>query len=124
MSRAVLDGPGVLRRFSSTFTVTRYAAGTFVNGNYTGPSGSPVTPTPTGTVTNPNGAERKLLPDGVRVEDVIVLHTGQQLQVMDPDSSSSGDLIGYKGHQYRVFKVAPWDEHGRFWLSMAVRLNP
>lgn len=124
MSRRILDGPNLLRRFQSAFSVVRYASGTYVNGHYTGPAGSPATLSMTGSVLNPTGAERKLLPDGVRVEDVIVLYTDQQLKVMDPSLASSGDKVSYKGNTYRVFSVAPWDEHGGFWKSMAVRLNP
>lgn len=126
MSRTVLDGPKVLKRFQSTFTVQRGSAGfvgTLVDGNYTLQSGTPQIFIFTGTVTSLKGSEAKMLPDGVRVHDTIVIHVANRLFETDPMILRLGDKVVYNGYLYRVFSVEPWNEFGKFWKAMAERLN-
>ena len=94
---------------TGTYTVTRVANGTTVLGRYTvgGTSTFPIV-----AAVQPLGARVMIvLPEGVRADDVRLVHTVTPLHTRD--NSGEADSISIGGETYYVWQVSgPWTIRG------------
>ena len=55
----------------------------------------------------------KMLPEGIRLDNVIVLYSRDEIATADAKSTES-DLVQWNGGWYRVFKVRHWEAYGYY----------
>ena len=90
----------------STLTGTRFAPGSYVNGKWVEGLGTPITIS--GTVQPVPGSILQTLPEGKRELDLKLLVTDSPLNITDPMTGISGDIIVIEGSNWQVESVQPW----------------
>lgn len=101
---------------TGSYTRTRYAAGTTVDGLYT--AGAASTATIDASVQPVRGAELQSLPEGRHADDSRVVYTESELRV-----SPVPDRVTIGGEAFEVFKVEPWTAHGvTYYRALVSRL--
>lgn len=88
----------------------RVAAGSYVNGRWVDGAADPAVPLTNTTVLAISAKEREELPEALRHDDMRVVHTRTELRVHTDDTV--GDIIEYKGRDYKVLKVKERFEGG------------
>ena len=91
---------------SASFTRTRYAASTVVNGEPV--AGATTTTTITGSVQPLTGREVERLPEGVRQRVTLKIYTTAELRAADPTTSPKrrGDEVTVDGEVFEVTEVS------------------
>ena len=100
--------------FAQPFQVER-ATGSFDEGEWV-----PTAPTilyRAGIVQPASKDQLAVLPEGSRLNNVIVVYCGQELHCDDADSQRS-DVIVWHGRPYRVMAAKHWADHG-YWQVWA-----
>lgn len=98
------------------YTVTRFAAGTIVNGNYTKGASSSV---PIRANVLPFTSTTKVLPEGRHAEDTRVILTASELRVAAPGGDA--DIITIGGAAFEVFEVNGFPGH---YEALAGKMQP
>lgn len=84
--------------FRLPVTITRTAAGSYVNGVFT--AGSTSTINITASIQPVNGEDMKPLPEGRRVDDFVKVYTDADLQVSD--TGKQPDRLTWRGKVYEA----------------------
>lgn len=111
---------------TGTYTVTRRAEGTFVDGIYV-PNGSPTTFTIRGVIQPAREIQRVTGGRDMRereqnqyVDDVQIIHTDTEIYTRRPGYDP--DQITHDGSQWIVLRVERWDIGGvTFWMGVITR---
>lgn len=97
----------IARNLTGTYTVTRYAAGTWTSGVFTKGSGSTVSVA--GAVQPVSGREFQALPEGRRANEVRVFFTATALLT---EGATPADVVSIGGESWEVFHVETWTGRG------------
>lgn len=101
---------------TGTYTVTRRAVGTMVDGIYSGGGATTTFAMPavvepaTGLQRVVGGYEMRSDNDGQRTNDIQVIYTRTELYTRRP--THEADLVTIGGRQYTVFRVEAWNLSG------------
>ncbi len=115
------DFSSTIARFSSPYTVTRFAAQSFTNGILQANSGTPL---PIDAMIAPaNGRDLERLPEGTRVSDVIQVFTVTELVCLDEVAKKPADTIAYKGKVYQVEHEDDWEVLGNYHKYVARKVG-
>jgi hypothetical protein len=102
-----------------TFTVTRYAAGTYTEGGYV--AGTTSTFSIKASVQPVKGQELMRLPEGERLRDYLAVYTDTQLRSLQDDKAP--DRISIEGYTYEVVAVDDWMTEGGYVKALVARVN-
>ncbi len=113
---------GVVDSFamSGTLSVTRRAAGTVSNGIYAAGSTTPLSLV--ATVHPADGRTVKLLPEGHRSREAIVIFTKDALRGVQDPAGAPADLVSYSGVTYEVQVVENWSGPAAYYRSIATKV--
>jgi hypothetical protein len=87
-------------------TITRFAAGSYVNGLWVEGSSSQLTVS--GTVQPVPGSILQTLPEGKRDRDMKLFICDSELFITNPDTGTSGDLVSIEGENWQVDSLQSW----------------
>lgn len=109
-------GGAINRLATGTFTITRPAASSYVNGRAA--SGAPSTFQIVAVLVPLTGRELMSLPEGERSKERIAFLTRSQEIRTTSAGGATSDVITYKGVAYEIEKVETWDA-GEYWRCVA-----
>jgi len=109
----------VARFATGIYQVTRRPKGQYVQGRLV--TVTPSTLLVSACVQPASGRQLQRLPDGMRLSETISIWSEVELFVKT--ATSDPDLIEYRGNKYEVQISHPWDEHGNFFESVAVKVG-
>lgn len=89
--------------FRKPYTITRKAAGSYVNGLFV--AGSPSTLTIQASIQPVSGEDLKPLPEGRRLDDYIKVYTDSNLQMLQESTGKQPDQLTWRGHTYECISV-------------------
>ena len=84
--------------FRKPQSITRHAAGSYVNGLFV--AGSPSTITIQASIQPATGEDIKALPEGRRLDDYVKVYTDADLQVLEEVNGLQPDKLTWRGHTY------------------------
>ena len=68
--------------------------------------------------------QMQVLPESVRNRDGLLIHSIQELQIVDSTTGTTGDLLSYNGRNYRVMAIGTWDagtlDHFQYLAVLAI----
>jgi hypothetical protein len=99
---------GLIDRFGAAYTVRRRNPGSYVDGDWV-PSGTYTDYEMIASIQPINGRELEILPEGQRTKEAVRIYTKFGLQQAVEQQNVKGDLVSYRGRQYEVHKVEPWE---------------
>ena len=115
------DLSDVVGQFATgSYVVTRRTT-TIVNGRRS-VSGSPTTVTITGSVQPVDGDKVKALPEGVRLEDTLVLYTPTALQI-GGSTTLEPDVVAANGGNYRLLSRLEWAAAGGYYKYLMAKVR-
>jgi hypothetical protein len=120
-----LDAARIIPRFRAptSLTVKRKSTGTFTKGRYT-PAGSETTFTVENASVQPlAGKELLQLAEGFRTKEVKKVYSPVELRTADAEAGHEADRVVYKGETYEVHDAVDWDEHGKYWKCLIVKVG-
>lgn len=98
----------VLARLKTgTYTLTRRAAGSYVDGRFVDGASSTITGVVASVQPFPD-RERRNLPEGIQTADARVFFTETPVQVADDTAKVPGDRVAIGGENFEAIKVEPW----------------
>jgi hypothetical protein len=97
-------------QFVTALTVTRYAAGDWVDGRYL--DASTATVTAQASVQPIRGRELLMLPEGWRTREPVQVYTETELLTVDEAAGTKPDQFAFGGRTYEVHRVEAWPYHG------------
>jgi hypothetical protein len=118
----IVDVTGAIEALESgtAYTVTRYAAGSYVNGRYVRGAASTFT---IAASIQPAGEHDVLrLPEGLRDRKTIAIFTTTPLQHASEDAAVS-DRITYLGEVFEVSSIDEWNETGGYNKALATKVQ-
>jgi hypothetical protein len=114
----------VIERWAKTYTFTRQGAGSYVNSRWVdGAAAAPVSFR--ASVQEITGFALAQLPEGERNKRPIWIYTDTQLQIVNTDTQTKGDIVNYLGFLYEVQVLEDWSQRVRypFFQYRAIRLE-
>lgn len=99
------------------YVVTRFGASTYVNGIAQPPH--PTTLSIEALIVPIDIKELQRLPEGERSIGTIRIFSLEELRLANVATGTIADRITYRGVQYEVECVEPWDEIAGFWRASA-----
>lgn len=117
---SVVDDPD----FAQAFTITRSSGGSWQAGIWT----NATTALPGFGVIQPiTPEELKQIPEGDRVEGMITFHSSAPIyethtQSITDTNAGISDVIRWNGQNYRIIKVAPWQDFG-YYKAFGARMS-
>lgn len=105
---------------SGTYTVTRYGAGSYVEGEHT--EGTASTFDIKASVQPMSGRELMKLPEGERTQDNLVVLTASELRTRE--GTAQADRLSIDGATYEVLGVEDWYSEGGFYRAHVRRVTP
>lgn len=120
---AVMDiGGGLVGSLKTPdLLVTRRTAGAITNGIAAAPSEA--TFTIEAVVQPVTGRELQSLPEGMRTEQVVSIHTTSSLRTANEAGGLLPDHIDWQGATYQVRRVEDWSDQGGYYLAHATRVE-
>lgn len=120
---SVIDLSSVITSLAShvSLPVKRPAAGSFVAGRYV--EVAPVALTVLASVQPLTGEDLEVLPEAERTSDAIEIFSIAELFPVNHTLNKLGDLVTYRGRDYRVRNVEQWDVNGNYFRSVATRVG-
>ena len=117
----LMDFADTLSRMGETYTLKAGAAGSVVDGHHVPGAGAETTVT---AVVQPiEGEELQRLPEGWRVDEVLVAFTSTQVQGLDEATGRGPDVLVVDGDEYQVERVEPWVKLGNFYRVLLRRVD-
>lgn len=112
--------PNIERFMTGTYSVSRRGARTLTKGR------ADAAPTPTtlsidASVQQATGRDLQVAPEGNWTGDTIKIYTATELLVQD--ATHEADLVTYKGATYEVRTCGRYDDLGKFFKALAVRVS-
>ena len=114
--------------FSKTYQVRQQDPSNYDDdsGEYTTPTENPISIK--ATIQRLSAKERLLLPETERTSQTLKVYTAATLNIGENVNSTKGDILEYKGEDYRITNLEDWDdfnenglEHFRY---QATRIDP
>ena len=103
-----MTATALITNFGQTVTVTRYAAGSYVNGTYV--SGAISTFSAIMSVQPMTGRELLNLPEAQRTRNIVKGYCPTQLYTAQQSASKKADLVTVGTKTYEVQNVEHWQE--------------
>lgn len=106
---------------TGTYTVTRYATGSYTAGRWA--PGAPSTLNIDACIQPLTGRDLKILPEGRRADETLVLYTKTLLRV--PSQGGGADQVSISGVMYEVIHVETWSSAiaDTYYRVLAARVN-
>ena len=121
-----MSAGALIARFGKPLTVTRYAAGSYSNGNYV--NGATSTFSIIMSVQPINGRELIYLPEGQRTRQFLTGYTETLLQTANQEAGTKADVVAYNGRNYEVQRVEYWESTGNtiqtYCKDLLAEMNP
>jgi len=118
-----LNAARILPRFRTSITVKRKATGVYTKGRYV-PVGSDTTIVEANASLQPlQPKDLEMLPEGFRTKQAVKIFCPVLLRTGDPEAGQEADRIEYGGETYEVHAVNDWNDHGRYWEAIAVKVG-
>lgn len=105
-----MSASDLINDFGSTVTVTRFAAGAYVNGEYV--AGATSTFTTIMSIQPMSGRELLNLPEAQRTRQYAKGFASVELFTVQTSPSKRADMIAFQGKNYEVQKVQYWESAG------------
>lgn len=106
--------------FAQPFTIKRSTGGAFVSGGYTS---SNSTIQGYGVIQPASDREHEQVPEGERVAGSISIYSATALYTTyGGDPSGLSDIVTWRGDDYRIVSVGPYQDFG-FFKALAVRMS-
>ena len=116
----------MIQRFGQSVTVTRYGAGSNVNGDYV--AGTATTFAVIMSVQPLSGRELLNLPEGQRTRNILKGYCATELYTATQAESKKADVVTVGSKSYEVQFVEHWQEQGGdldpFWKVHMAEENP
>ena len=75
------------------------------------------------SIQQPTGAQLRLLPEGQRVEDSIVVYTSSPLNTANTPGGEKADRVQYQGLTYEVQSQMDWTGNGNYTGAICKRID-
>lgn len=106
--------------YVQTFTVLRSVGGDWVNGRWV--EATPTTITMNGVVEVAQEKDLRALPEGDRVQGMMVFHSPSQMYVTRGGTDQgTSDIVVWKGQQWRLKSVWDYSDYG-FYKAIGERI--
>ena len=105
-----MTASSLISSFGSTVTITRYAAGSYVNGSYVAGATSSISATM--SVQPMNGRDLLLLPEGQRTRNFLKGYSSVVVYTADQAASKKADVVTVGSKNYEVHSVQEWLDQG------------
>jgi hypothetical protein len=114
LSRAVND-PRLMQGFTIFRSVGSFQAGGWVEGAKTSIAAY-------GVVTVASVKDVQMLPQADHIGGEMIFYSTTQFYTTSADNSGTSDILVWRGENYRVMQVSPFDDYG-FNSAIAVRMK-
>jgi hypothetical protein len=111
----------LIANFSEPITITRKAAGSYVNGIFVAGAVSSISAT--ASVQPLNGREQVTLSELQRAKETLKMYTSTEVFVSNEAAGRSADLVSLRGRVYEVQRVEPWEYDFSFFKAILVRVE-
>lgn len=119
---ALFDFADVVAAFDpEDIVIKRYGAATHANGYATRPAPSDIDAK--AVIWPTTGAELRLLPEGMRVQEARTLVTTTPLKYALESNAAHADRFDYDGATWEIQTVAAWAVKAGYYLGIATRLE-
>ncbi len=95
-----INAANLISRFSEAITITRKAAGTYVNGVYV--DGAVSTISAIGSIQPLSGREQLSLMELQHAKEIYKLYTSTEVFTVDEGTGKKADLVSFRGKVYEV----------------------
>jgi hypothetical protein len=106
----------------TSVTVTRAAAGSYVDGRWVAGSTSTLTVTASAQPHRARPDELLHLPEADRTRESLRLYTETELQTADEETQTPADLVTWDGEQWEVVRVESWPLGLAHYKAIALRV--
>lgn len=121
-----MSASDLISDFGQTVTITRYAAGTNVNGEYV--AGAASTFDVVMSIQPLNGRDLLQLPEGQRTRNFLKGYCATELLTVNIPAGLKADLVTVAGKNYEVQGVEHWQfqesDIEPYWKVMLAEVNP
>lgn len=100
--------------------ITRYASGSYVAGKWV--EGATSIMPITAIIQRATADDLLILPENLRTEESIKIHSRSELQGVSEDDERSADTFSYRAKQWRIYSVTD-ESIGNYHKAIAIRLN-
>lgn len=118
---SITNAANLISRFSEPITITRKAAGTYVNGLYV--AGATSTISAVGSIQPLSGREQLSLMSLQHAKEIYKLYTSTEIFTVDEGTGKTADLVSFQGKVFEVQKVEKWEYDFSFFKAFLVRVE-
>ncbi len=111
----------ILGEASTTYAVTRFAAGSRANGIYTPGATSSVSVLMTVQPASPK--EIQVLPEGLRNREIVRCHATTEIRAASRSAGTAGDRFTHNGEVYEFIQVSSRSADGGYWRGLAAMVE-
>ena len=114
------DVSRALKRWLEPITITRVAAGAYVNGEWVNGADSQIPIK--AVVQNAQPDDLILLPEGTRSTEAVQIHTVTAIKTVSEVGATDADTFLYDGDTYRIYDVFK-RKIGNYYKAIAIRIK-
>jgi len=107
----------------ATVTITRRAAGSYVDGRWAGGASSSLSIVASVQPDRPRPDELLHLPEGDRAREGLRLYTATEVRTANETNNTPADMVTWAGEQWEVVKVEKWPASIAHYKALCLRVS-